>query len=136
MVMKKSSSAIYNINYHLVFCPKYRKDILVGEVANFVSQCIETIAATKSWEIIELRVMSDHIHLFISCPPIDSPTSIVKILKGTTALRVFKQFPELHRRLRKGNLWSPSYYVGTAGHVSAQTIQRYIQEQSGDSSTD
>ena len=134
--MKKSSYAVYNINYHLVWCPKYREGILHGEVATFVSQCIETIAATKSWEIIELRIMPDHIHLFISCPPFDSPTSIIKILKGTTALRVFKRFPELHQRLRKGNLWSPSYYVGTAGHVSAQTIQRYIQEQGSDSSTE
>jgi putative transposase len=135
MAMKKSSSAVYNINYHLVWCPKYRRDILQDEVADFVNECIQTIAATNGWEILELRVMPDHIHLFISAPPFVSPTAMLKILKGTTALRVFKRFPELYQRLRKGNLWSPSYYVGTAGHVSAETIQRYIEEQ-GDSSTD
>jgi len=136
MVVKKSSSAVYNINYHIVFCPKYRQDVLIGEVKDFTEECIQTIAAAKDWEVLELRVMPDHIHLFISAPPFDSPTSIVKIFKGTTALRVFKRFPKLHQRLRKGNLWSPSYYVGTAGHVSAETIQRYIEEQGGDSSTD
>jgi len=80
-------------------------------------ECIQTIVTVKGWEILELRVMPDHIHLFISASSFDSPTSIVKILKGTTALRIFKRFPELHRRLRKGNLWSSGYYVGTAGHV-------------------
>lgn len=133
--MKKSSSAIYNINYHIVWCPKYRHNVLIREIKNFLVECIETIATTKGWRILELKVQSDHIHLFISAPPLDSPTAIVKILKGTTALRLFKKFPKLRNRFRKGNLWSPSYYVGTAGYVSAKTIQRYIGNQRGNSST-
>lgn len=134
--MEKSSSAVYNINYHIVWCPKYRHNVLIGEIKNFLVECIETIAITKGWRVLELKVQSDHIHLFISTPPLDSPTAIVKILKGTTALRLFKKFPKLHNGLRKGNLWSPSYYVGTAGYVSAKTIQKYIQNQRGNSSTD
>lgn len=134
--MEKSSSAIYNINYHLVWCPKYRHDVLVRKIKDFLVECIETIATTKEWKVLELKVESDHIHLFISAPPFDSPTAIVKILKGTTALRLFKKFPDLRRRFRKGNLWSPSYYVGTAGYVSAKTIQRYIETQRGNSSTE
>jgi len=133
--MNKSISAVYNINYHIVWCPKYRHHVLVREIRNFLQECIETIATTKGWKILDLRVQPDHIHLFISSPPFDSPTAIVKILKGTTALRLFKKFPQLHYKFRKGNLWSPSYYVGTAGHVSAKTIQKYIEAQTANSST-
>ena len=75
--------------------------------------------------------MPDHIHLFISTTPFESPTGIVKVFKGVTALRLFKKFPELRDKYWKGKLWSPSYYVGTTGHVSAETIKRYIEEQRG-----
>ncbi len=82
-----------------------------------------------------MYVMPDCIHLFVRCDPFESPTDIVKRFKVVMAIRVFRQFPELRKKLWKGVLWSPSYYVGTAGHVSAETISRYIREQEGDSST-
>ena len=133
--MGRTSSATYNINYHLVWCPKYRKPILEKpEVKQFLEEQIHTIAATKDFEVLALEVMPDHLHLFISVPPFDSPTEIVKVFKGVTALRLFKKFPELRNEYWKGKLWSPSYYVGTAGHVSAETIRKYIEEQSNSSS--
>ena len=132
--MGRTSSAVYNINYHIVWCPKYRKKILVEPQKEFLEDQIQTIAAAKGWEVLELQVMPDHIHLFISTPPSDSPTGIVKVLKGVTALRLFKKYPEFKILYRGGHLWSPSYYVGTAGHVSAETIQRYIENQKTDSS--
>jgi len=98
-------------------------------IKEFLEDQIYTIAATKEWEVLALKVMPDHIHLFISTTPFESPTGIVKVLKGVTALRLFKKFPELRNKYWKGKLWSPSYYVGTAGHVSAETIQKYIEEQ-------
>jgi putative transposase len=72
------------------------------------------------------RVMPDHIHLFIEADPFDSPTNI---FKGVTGLRTSRKFPDLESKLWRGAMWSPSYYVGTAGHVSAETIERYIREQ-------
>lgn len=132
--MGRTSSAVYNINYHIVWCPKYRKEILVGKLKEFLEEQIQTIAATKGWEVLELQVMPDHIHLFISAPPSDSPTGIVKVLKGVTALRLFKKCPELKKEYWGGHIWSPSYYVGTEGHVSAETIQKYIENQKTDSS--
>jgi len=80
-----------------------------------------------------MEVMPDHIHIFISAPPFEAPTDIVKILKGVTARRLFMEFPDLKKKLWKGSIWSPSYYVGTAGHVSAETIKRYIEEQKSSS---
>jgi len=127
--MGKGSSATYNISYHIVWCPKFRKKILTGKVKTFVEDQLETIAQTKGYNILEARVMPDHIHLFIEANPFDSPTNIVKIFKGVTSLRIFKKFPELRQELWRGVLWSPSYYIGTAGHVSAEVIEKYIQGQ-------
>jgi putative transposase len=133
--MGRTSSAVYNINYHIVWCPKYRRGILKDSVESFLKSCLQTICETKKWEIFEMEVMPDHIHIFISAPPFEAPTDIVKILKGVTARRLFMEFPDLKKKLWKGSIWSPSYYVGTAGHVSAETIKRYIEEQKSNSST-
>lgn len=124
--MEKTSSAVYNINYHIVWCPKYRKPILVGKIKTFVEEQIHTISDTKNWKILELKIMPDHIHLFISAPPSESPMGIIKILKGVSGLRLFKNYPELEKDYWGGHIWSPSYYVGTAGLVSTKTIQDYI----------
>jgi putative transposase len=133
--MGRTSSAVYNINYHIVWCPKYRRGILKHKVESFLKSCLQTICETKKWELLEMEVMPDHIHIFISAPPFEAPTDIVKILKGVTARRLFMEFPDLKKKLWKGSIWSPSYYVGTAGHVSAETIKRYIEEQKSNSST-
>jgi putative transposase len=127
--MGKKSSAVYNISYHIVWCSKFRKPILVDKVKEFVEEQLETIAQTKGYKILEAKVMPDHIHLFVEADPFDSPTNIVKVFKGVTGLRMSRKFPDLEYKLWRGVMWSPSYYVGTAGHVSAETIERYIREQ-------
>ena len=125
-MVEKTSSSVYNINYHIVWCPKYRKPILTGNIKQFLKTCLETIAETKEWKILELQIMPDHIHLFISAKPMFSPTAMVKVLKGVSGLQLFKQYPELKKDYWGGHIWSPSYYVGTAGKVSAETIRKYI----------
>lgn len=127
--MGHTSSAVYNINYHIIWCPKYRKSILTGKIKEFLSEQLKTISAAKGYEMLELEVMPDHIHLFISAPPFESPTNIIKILKGVSSLRLFQKYPELKSEYWGGHMWSPSYYVGTAGHVSAETIKKYIENQ-------
>ena len=125
--MGTTSSAVYEINYHIVWCTKYRKQVLTDELKQFLDDQLRTIADSKEWEVIELEVMPEHIHMFISAPPFIAPTDIVKILKGVSAKRTFEKFPELRRRKFWGDkLWSPSYYVGTAGQASAETIKRYL----------
>ncbi|MCS3923770.1 IS200/IS605 family transposase [Methanosalsum natronophilum] len=125
--MSYSSSAVYEINYHIVWCTKYRKQVMNDELKQFLDDQIRTIADSKEWEILELEVMPAHIHLFISAPPFIAPTDIVKIIKGVTAKRTFQKFPELRKKEFLGNhLWSPSYYIGSHGQVSAETIKKYI----------
>ena len=87
------------------------------------------IAESRGSEVKELEVMADHVHLFIGAPPTESPVGIVKALKETSARVLFDEHPILRTMSRQGHLWSPSYYIGTVGHVSAEAIARYIRDQ-------
>ena len=123
-------TCVFQIAYHVVWCCKYRKEVLVGEVRNSVAELTQNICLEKGYSVLSLEVQPDHLHLFLSIPPRHSVATAVKILKGTIARKLFVRFPELKKELLYGHLWSPSYYVGTAGNVSATTIQSYI-ERSG-----
>ena len=118
---------VYQTAYHVVWCPKYRKSILTGSIADESKRLIEGICLERNWSVLALEVQPDHIHLFVSIPPSTSVADAVKILKGSTARKLFVRFPELKKQLWGGHLWSPSYYVGTAGNVSSETIQKYIE---------
>lgn len=120
-------NAVYQIAYHVVWCPKYRKAVLVGRVAEALKRLLEAICAERAWRILALEIQPDHVHLFVSLPPSVSIADAVKILKGTTARLLFQSFPAIRQKLWNGALWSPSYYAGTAGNVSAETIRRYIE---------
>ena len=111
----------------MVFCPKYRKAILTGAVVETLNGLLEQICQERNWTILSKELQPDHVHLFVSLPPAIAVADAVKILKGVTARRLFQQIPVLKRQLRNGHLWSPSYSVGTAGNVSAETIRRYIE---------
>jgi putative transposase len=124
---KQTKHAQYNINYHLVWCPKYRRPVLAGAVGNRLAELIAQIAEALDGSVLERVVMPDHVHLFASFPPTIVIAQIMFRLKGETAYHLRKEFPELKSRLP--SLWTRSYYIGTAGVVSAQTIQRYIEAQ-------
>ncbi|MGC9337834.1 MAG: IS200/IS605 family transposase [Candidatus Cloacimonadia bacterium] len=126
---RKTYTSVFNLNYHFVWCPKYRKPFMEGKYKKFIEEHIPKIAKEKGVWPIELKVMPDHIHLFLSAPPQKAPSNIVKFFKGILGLRLFREFPELKKEFWGGHLWSPSYYVGSAGHVSADAIQKYINSQ-------
>lgn len=126
---KSTPNAVYEINYHFVWSTKYRKSVLVPPVDETLKKVLAQTADEHGCEILGMKVMPDHVHLFLSAPPAVSPAVIAKILKGTGVRCLFLAHPQLKRHLWGGHLWNPSYYVGTAGHVSAETIKRYIEEQ-------
>lgn len=131
MQPKSTSNATYQANYHLVWCPKYRRQILTGSIANRLSELLYEVAEKWGLQIINFQVMPDHVHLFVSAPPKFSPAKLAQLFKGTTSYVLRLEFPEIKRVIRKnGTLWSPGYYVGTAGNVSSATIQKYIEDQS------
>ncbi len=122
---KSTPNAVYEINYHLVWSTKYRKPVLLPPMDAKAKEVLAHLAEEHGYEVLGMEVMPDHVHIFVSAPPAVSPAVIAKILKGASARRLFAAFPHLRRRLWGGHLWNPSYYVGTAGHVSAETIKRY-----------
>ncbi|MEW6066129.1 transposase IS200 [Desulforamulus profundi] len=126
--VKSTRHSRYHINYHIVWIPKYRRKVLVGHVASRAEEILRQIAKAMAWEIVALEVMPDHVHLFVSAPPKFSPADIVKRFKGVSARQLLLEFPELAKRTGQGTLWAPSYYIGTAGAVSAEIIKRYIEE--------
>ncbi|MBN1976001.1 MAG: IS200/IS605 family transposase [Anaerolineae bacterium] len=128
--MKRTKGAVYNLNYHLVWCPKYRRSVLAGPVADRLRQLLNEIAVQNGFELLACEVMPDHTHLFVSAPPKYSPANLAKLFKGITARRLRQELGEQirHKLWKPGVLWSPSYYAGTAGNVSGDVIRRYIEE--------
>jgi putative transposase len=129
MDTKRTRHAAYQINYQLVWCPKFRRPVLEGEVGKRLAELIPLIVEENGGEVLDLSVMPDHVHLLVSFPPTIAINQIMFRVKGSTSHQLRKEFPELNSRLP--SLWTRSYYAGTAGHVSVETIQRYIERQKG-----
>lgn len=115
--------------YHMVWMPKYQRMILDGEMAERLKEILLETAVERGWDVIALEVMPDHVHLFASAPPTIKPADVVKVFKGVSARRLLLEFPHLERNTGRGTFWAPSYFIATAGNVSAETIRRYIEEQ-------
>ena len=124
---KRTRHATYDINYHLIWCPKYRRPVLSGDVGVRLAELLPEYASELGGEVLDLIVMPDHVHMFASFPPTLAINQIMYRLKRATSRQLRREFPHLRSRLP--SLWTRSYYVGTAGHVSAETIRRYIEEQ-------
>jgi putative transposase len=117
----------YKIAYHFLWCPKYRKHILLGDVAQFVESEIRRLCEVNKWKIGALHVQEDHVHVFLSAPPAVAPSLIANTLKGITARQVFKHYPEVKKQLWGGSFWSRSFYVGTVGDMTEETVKKYIE---------
>ena len=120
-------NCVYQTAYHVVWCPKYRKRVLIGRLAKRLDELVEEVCLENKWVIISKEIQPDHVHIFVSISPATSLATAVKKLKGITARKLFLEFNKLKKQLCGEALWSPSYYVGTAGNVSARTIQKYIE---------
>ena len=123
----KHTGGVYNLHYHFVWCPKYRKPVLVGPVETALRQILDSKARALDIQIEALEVMPDHVHVFVNAPPTLAPRQIANQFKGVTSRLLRQQFA--HLRTRLPSLWSRSYYVGSAGLVTEETVKRYIAEQ-------
>lgn len=120
---------VYSIKYHLVWCVKYRKDILKDDVDTQLKTILQKSASNQGFSIEEIESDSDHIHLLIECTPQHYIPSLVKGLKGVSARLLFKSFPELKSQLWGGHLWNSSYFVATVSENTEEQIKDYIQSQ-------
>ncbi len=127
---KSLSHCKYLVQYHLIWCPKLRFSVLKDNIDQSLKQILQEIAERYGYEIIEMEVMPDHLHLFVSTKPTVAATDVVRSFKSLSAIELFKKYPSLKKFYsRCGSLWSKGYFVSTIGKVSAETVQKYIQEQ-------
>ena len=117
MQYKHSRNKVFLINYHLIWCPKRRKKVLVGDIKIRLEQIINEVAKEKNIEILAIEIMPDP-NILIH--------NLIKAFKGRSSNLLRKEYPEL---LKLPSLWTHSYFVSTAGNVSSDTIKKYIQEQ-------
>lgn len=125
----KSRTATYNIAYHLIWCPKYRRNVLVDGVEKRLRELMLDVCNKHNFVIGKLEIMPDHVHLFVKANPIQPPQWIVKQFKGYTSRILRSEFPKLKSRLP--TLWTRSYYCESVGHISEKTIKKYIEAQKG-----
>ena len=121
------------LSYYFVTAPKYRYDIFNDpEVKSACEQIFDDIAEMYGFVIYELKVLPDHLHLFVGFKPNVSVSDVVKLFKGISARRLFQRFPCLKRRLWGGHLWSRGKFYRSVGNVTADTIKHYIAKSQGD----
>ena len=126
---RRLSHSVYHCNYHIVWTPKYRFKVLSGVLADTVEDKIKTICAWKEVEILELNIQLDHVHIVCSIPPKLSISNFMGILKGKTAIQMFKSFPSLKKAPYWGNhFWARGYFVSTVG-IDEDKIRRYVKYQ-------
>lgn len=117
----------YDCNYHIIFCPKYRKKLLKDEIANDLSKYIESRTLEVDCKLKSFEVMEDHVHILVSIPPQMKVGSYVRMIKGGSAKLLRDKYKELKSKLP--TLWTHSYFVSTTGGVNLEQVKKYIENQ-------
>lgn len=121
---------VYSIQYHIVWCVKYRHKALIPKIEKRLLEILNMVAECEDFQILESNTDKDHIHLLINCSPQHYIPDIIQKLKGTSSRMLMKEFGEiLKRKLWGGHLWNPSYFVATVSENTEEQIRRYIKNQ-------
>ena len=121
----------WNCQYHIIFCPKYRRKAIYGKLRRDIGKYLRRLCGYKGVEIIEANACVDHIHMLLKIPPKMNISSFMGYLKGKSALMIFEEHANLKYKYGRRNFWSEGYYVSTVG-IHGATIKRYIREQEVD----
>ena len=127
--IRKTKNCKYNINYHYTWIPKTRAKVLVEPFKSDVKKFLLETCQEKGWDPLALQIMPDHIHFFMSTPPKWAPSKIVQELKADSSRKLRKKYSIIRQMRSTDDFWASGYYVGTAGHVTAESVARYIAEQ-------
>ena len=122
----KNNGSIFNLCYHIVFIPKYRKKILIGHFKDIIEKSLLEKSVSMGITIEKYEIMPDHVHLFVRCGPTDSVSTIVKQLKGFSSYKLKKEYPQ-YRKYK--HFWAKGYFAESVGHISEETIKKYIDNQ-------
>lgn len=124
---RRTKTTVSFINYHFVFCPRYRRKIFLdAKVEQRFKEMVHEICKSLKIKVVALECDKDHVHMFLNALPPLSPSDIMAKIKGVTSKQLREEFPHLHHL---PSLWTRSYFVSTAGNVSSQTIKKYVEQQ-------
>jgi putative transposase len=124
MGVQSGAHTRYELKYHFVWCPKYRRVVLKGNIARYLAKIIYGVAERYDLNIVELAVMPDHVHMFVSASPELAPASIIQTVKSITARKLFERFPGIKNFLWGGALWARGYFVMSSGSGTVGQIAR------------
>ena len=127
---RKSSHAIYDIKYHIIWVTKYRYKVLQGEIARKLRELLMQGCEARGITIVQGSIGKDHVHMLISCPTDLAPSKIAQYLKGRSSHLIQEEFPELKKRYWGQHLWTRGYFCSTVGTVTEETIRNYVENQS------
>ena len=127
MAFKSNNNVTYSCTYHVVWCPKYRRKVLVDGIDERLKQILCDVAKETSCDLIEFEVMPDHVHILVGVDPQFGVHSLVKLMKGRSSRLLRQEFPKLKSRLP--TLWTNSYFVATVGGAPLSVIAQYIENQ-------
>lgn len=130
MQLRKGRHVVYMMHCHLIFVTKYRGKVLTDEILKKMEDIFQGICNKSEVEIVEFNGEADHIHLLINYPPKVQVSTLVNALKGISSRELKRHFPELNKAAwRKNALWSPSYFAGSIGGASLETLKEYVENQ-------
>ena len=118
---------VYSCQYHVIFCPKYRKPVLKGRVEERLKELIIEGQSKYRYKVLEMEVMPDHVHLLLDVNPKDGIHRVISNLKGYTSRMLRREFPELRRKLP--SLWTLSRFISSVGAVTLEVVKKYIEGQ-------
>jgi putative transposase len=126
---RKTSHSLYDIKYHLVWITKYRKKILIGELATRVRELLRQICKSNEVEIIKGHISKDHVHMFVSVPPHLSVSDLMQKLKGKSSRKVMSEFKSISKQYWGRHFWARGYFAASSGNVTDEVILEYIKNQ-------
>lgn len=124
---KNDNHTVYSCQYHVIFCPKYRRKVLVNGIDNRLKEIFKDVAQQYKFEILEMEIMPDHVHLLIDCNPKFGINECIKKIKGISSSLIRKEFPAIKKRIP--TLWTRANFISTCGTVSLEVVKQYIEDQ-------
>jgi len=129
MSLKSKGNTRSEIRYHFVWIPKYRKRVLTGKIGSSIEGMIRFACQIHEWEVLELAVCEDHVHLYVQTWPKDSPSFIMNVIKGGTSKKIRDNYPELEEIYWGASFWADGYLVRSVGSVTDKVISNYVRKQ-------
>jgi len=127
--LDKGNHSVYCLQFHYVACVKYRQKVLTDTISARLKAINADVAKAFGIEIIEQETTIDHIHILFSSKPQIQPSKFVNSLKSVSARLIFREFPEVKKKLWEGHFWSPSYFLASTGQVTLEDLKRYVENQ-------